>query len=65
MEHEHGQQSFRLEITSLHDFLAFVAAIRGEDLDLEKLAAFTDRLNRKSAALLAAETGVPNAKPNA
>lgn len=62
MEHE-SDRGFRLEITSLNDFLAFVAAIRNEDP--AKLAEFTARLTKKAAALVAAEQqGAKDGKQN-
>jgi uncharacterized protein YdgA (DUF945 family) len=62
LEHDGGH--FRLEITSIEEFAHFVAIIRAEELDAEALNALTARLNKKSAALKAAEQGATNAKPN-
>lgn len=46
---------FRLEITSLDEFIKFVNLIRGEDLDAEKLKSLTDALNKDADALIEAE----------
>ncbi len=54
---EHSAGHFRLEITSIEEFAHFVAIVRCEELDAESLNGLTERLNRKSAALKAAEQG--------
>lgn len=48
----HGQ-GFRLEISNLEDFIAFVAIIQGEDFD--KIKELTKRLNKSTEDLLAAQ----------
>ena len=62
---EHHDGHFRLEITSIEEFAHFVAIIRSEELDADALKSLTARLNKKSAALKAAEEGAQtHGKPN-
>ncbi len=61
---EHHDGHFRLEITSIEEFAHFVAIVRCEELDAESLKGLTERLNRKSAALKAAEQGAEHGKSN-
>jgi hypothetical protein len=56
----HAATRFELHITSLADFIAFVAVIRDDDVeDAEKLAAMLTKLrtstDREAAAVAAAE----------
>jgi hypothetical protein len=59
MEHD---RTFRLEITTLEDFLAFVAVLRG--VDEATLADLAQRLTQKTAALQAAIEGASDAQPH-
>lgn len=52
-----------LQITTLDDLVAFVTLIRGEALDVHKIAEMTARLRTSTAALAAAEATIPPAKP--
>jgi len=49
------REMFELRITSIEDFMAFVAVIKGENLDMQKLKAFTKELNKDSSILIEAE----------
>lgn len=51
-QHSHG---FNLTINSLQDFAAFVAIIRGEDIDNDRIKAMTASLNASSEELAKAE----------
>jgi hypothetical protein len=51
--------SFHLEITSLEEFAAFVAILRGDDLST--LPELTARLKKSTQALAAAETATDHA----
>lgn len=46
---------FEIKISGIDDFMAFVAIIRGEELDFQKLKKFTKELNKDSDALIKAE----------
>jgi hypothetical protein len=59
---EHHDSHFRLEITSLEEFAHFVAIIRSEELDADKLHELTVRLTKKNAALKTALEGAPDGK---
>lgn len=49
------RHSFRLEINSLEEFIAFVAVIRGDDPGDQKLLEMTARLKQSTKALSDAE----------
>ena len=51
MKLEHKLGRFRLEITSLEEFATFISIIRSEELDADKIAALTARLNKSTQPL--------------
>lgn len=51
----YNRHSFRLEITSLEEFAAFVAIIRGSNLDDPKLLELTAKLQKSTKQLSDAE----------
>jgi hypothetical protein len=50
-----NQDRFHLEITSIEEFVIFVALIRGETLEEDKLKALVAKLHAASDTLAAAE----------
>lgn len=55
MEQNASSCRFTLQINSIEDFAAFVALVRGEALDADKLLAMTAALKKSTTALSHAE----------
>lgn len=54
------ENRFHFEINSFADFLQFIAIIREEEIDLEKISKVTEKINQKADEL---KTAVDANKP--